>query len=813
MAAPRKLSALIKSYPDKARSTYSSSRVFCFVVWPTTHNSAIINHVNLRKENFNVKKFYLCATILISIIIILAGLFWSSGTAKATNVPVLYGYGLSQPQAVDYPSRPGHVYLITVDCLALQDLTDHPELFNEITGQAALGLMSVGVEGGLIADNTYASIGAGTPINATNTGAHGLNSRELLQDIPASEIFRQRTGLETPAGAVLQLDIARIKKINETNRYSGVPGLLGTVLQEHQVDVSVLGSADSNGKTARPVVALAMNKDGVVNSGDVSDNLLKYDPSFPGGVRTDYDKLLPLLLERHQHHGLTVVELGDLERLEVQGKYLEESILQAKRREALAGVTNLLTQLLGQMEREKDLLLLVSPTPRGEHVPGTNYVTPVLAAGCSIKPGLLTSPTTKRPGVVRNTDLAPTVLAYYQLNTPAQMYGRPLQAISIDQNLARLTSLYGQLELIYQSRSPVLHNYVLILLILVLLSLAAIFLPHNKVLVQSLKLMLLAIMTVPVSLLLVTLLPHDSFVILVLEIIALTLGITAAISLWMIRHDNVLEPFIIISLFTSLWILIDLFCGAPLQKQSLLGYDPIAGARFYGLGNEYMGVLLGSTIIGITALITRLTYYRRQAILAGTGLYFLITIYAIAAPEYGTNVGGAIAGAFAFLVTFLLLARVKFNYQTLLKTVGTVSILLLLLIIYDLQRPLESQSHIGRTAHLILQNGPGEMLNIIHRKLSMNIKLIKYTIWSRVFLASLASLVILFYRPIGVMQRIFSRYTDMYIGFIGVITASIVALIFNDSGVVAAATAMIFGAPPLLYLVICSQHSEMPKLK
>ncbi|KAF1085360.1 hypothetical protein SPSYN_01496 [Sporotomaculum syntrophicum] len=760
-----------------------------------------------------MKKSYLWAIMIISITIILTVFVWSSGTDKAAKVPAVYGYGLFQPEAVDYPSRPGHVYLITVDRLALQDLAGHPDLFNEITGQAALGLMSVGVEGGLTADNTYTSIGAGAPVNASDTGAHGLNNHELLQGIPAGEIFRQRTGLIAQADAVLQLDIARIKKINEANRYSAVPGLLGTLLQEQRVAVSVLGSADSNGKTARPVVALAMNKDGIVNSGDVSDNLLVYDPSFPGGMRTDYDKLLPLLLERHRHPGLTVVELGDLERLEVQGKFLEESVLQIKRREALAGVANLLTQLLGQMEREKDLLLLVSPTPRGEYLPDTNYVTPVLAAGCSITPGLLTSPTTKRPGIVRNTDLAPTILAYYQLNAPAQMYGRPLQVISTDQSLARLTSLYGQLELIYQSRSPVLHNYVLVLLILVLLSLAAIFLPHNKVLVQLLKPMLLAIMAVPVSLLMVTLLPHDSLVVLVLEIVTLTIGITAAISLRMVRHTNVWEPFIIISLFTSLCILIDLFCGAPLQKQSLLGYDPIAGARFYGIGNEYMGVLLGSTIIGITALITRFTTCSRKAILAGTGLYFIITLYAIAAPEYGTNVGGSLAGAFALLVTFLLLARVKFNFQTILKTVGSVGILLLLLIIYDLQRPLESQSHIGRTANLILQSGPVEMLNIIHRKLSMNIKLIKYTIWSRVFLASLASLVILFYRPIGVIQRIFSHYTDMYIGFIGVTTASIMALIFNDSGVVAAATAMIFGAPPLLYLVIRSLHSEIPAQK
>jgi len=158
------------------------------------------------------------------------------------------------------------------------------------------------------------------------------------------------------------------------------------------------------------------------------------------------------------------------------------------------------------------------------------------------------------------------------------------------------------------------------------------------------------------------------------------------------------------------------------------------------------------------------------------------------------------------MVTFLLLWGVRFNLKTLLKIAATVLFFLLTISIYDMQRPLESQSHIGRTVHLILQGGPAEIFNITARKFNMNIKLIKYTIWSRIFLASLASLAILFYRPVGVMQQISCQYACMYKGFIGVVTASVLALIFNDSGIVAAATAMIFGAPPLLYLVIRAQR-------
>ncbi len=111
------------------------------------------------------------------------------------------------------------------------------------------------------------------------------------------------------------------------------------------------------------------------------------------------------------------------------------------------------------------------------------------------------------------------------------------------------------------------------------------------------------------------------------------------------------------------------------------------------------------------------------------------------------------------------------------------------------------QSHIGRTASLILSGGVSEIINIISRKLAMNIKLIRYTIWSRIFLASLGCLALLFYRPSGVMELIRQKHPLLYKGLTGVLVGSILAFIFNDSGVVAAATAMIFAVYPMVYLI------------
>src|SRR5690606_39498352 len=48
---------------------------------------------------------------------------------------------------------------------------------------------------------------------------------------------------------------------------------------------------------------------------------------------------------------------------------------------------------------------------------------------------------------------------------------------------------------------------------------------------------------------------------------------------------------------TFLALLADTGAGAPLQQHAFLGNDRLGGARYYGVGYEYMGLLLGSGLL------------------------------------------------------------------------------------------------------------------------------------------------------------------------------------------------------------------------
>lgn len=719
--------------------------------------------------------------------------------------PVAPRWGEGVPAELIFPAQPGKVVLVLMDRTSIGDL-DNENLhhLNQLISGGAVGLVNSNTAGNNTPENTHATIGAGGPLLATGTSALSYSTADTVDGKPVADEYLRRTGHYPPADAVVQLAVARIHRINANTPYPSKPGALGQALVAAGLSTAVLGNSDNDQHPRRNGVLLAMDNQGVVTGGLVDDTLLTEDPHFPGGQRTDYDLMLQQFKQSYHDYDFIVLELGDLARIEDARDQFFDTVLARQRMVALQRIDTFLGQVLTVIEQEQDLLMIVAPTPGGQTLVQDNYLPPIILSGPGIQPGLLISPTTKRPGIIKSTDIAPTILTYYQLTQSAEFLGRAIRTLPGDNTVTALKTLQGELALTYKARPQMLKNYVLAQLVLIAVSLFFVF-KHPASGVNVLKPFLLAVMSVPLALLLLPLLPPASLMTLVFQLLALTALLT-----WLTivaSRNKSLDPFLFICSATAILILTDIMLGSPLMKTSILGYDPIVGARFYGIGNEYMGILLGSVIIGTTALIHR-GRGPRNLFLALTGFIFLFTLYAVASPALGTNVGGAIAGTGGFLVTMLMLLNIKITRRVLGLIGAGIAAVFLGLITYDLTRPMELQSHIGRQASLILADGPEEIGKIIYRKWEMNKKLIRYTIWSRVFLASLGALALLFYFPVGVMQSIREGYPDLYKGFIGVVVVSILAFLFNDSGVVAAATTMIFGAPPLIYLILAERRKE-----
>ncbi|MCI6457818.1 MAG: hypothetical protein MSA56_08960, partial [Clostridium sp.] len=112
------------------------------------------------------------------------------------------------------------------------------------------------------------------------------------------------------------------------------------------------------------------------------------------------------------------------------------------------------------------------------------------------------------------------------------------------------------------------------------------------------------------------------------------------------------------------------------------------------------------------------------------------------------------------------------------------------------------ESHLGGFVKQIIQTGPQAIFNTFGRKISMNLKLAKSSVWVNILLVGIAVIGIFIFRPSRHMKNISNKYPMIFKGFIASMVGCLITLLVNDSGIVAAATASIYILIPILIISI-----------
>ena len=102
-----------------------------------------------------------------------------------------------------------------------------------------------------------------------------------------------------------------------------------------------------------------------------------------------------------------------------------------------------------------------------------------------------------------------------------------------------------------------------------------------------------------------------------------------------------LERLLTVASATTGLLVVDLVTGARLQINTILGYSPVVGGRFAGIGNLGFAVLAAATLLAAT-LIVHLGG-RSLVIVAGVSLLFASVAVVDGAPWFGSDVGGTLA--------------------------------------------------------------------------------------------------------------------------------------------------------------------------
>lgn len=707
-----------------------------------------------------------------------------------------------------FAQRPARemVVMVTLEGVSLDQLAElNIPAFHSLVKSGAIGLMNNKTGGGQTLENNAVTIGAGTRGLGYEYAKYGFNARGRVNGEIGKRVFVRNMGIEVPDTAVVQTKLAAIRVLNSSQRYNIVPGLLGQLLQDAGVDVAVFGNSDQGEVPSRSSVTIAMNSQGWVADGDVGERTLIRDPRRPFGVRTNYDYLLESVKGQHEGRIFVVLEAGDSGRVEASRTELSPARYRHFKRLAVVECTRFVAALNDYLKTHADRYLLAVVVAAQESAAYENgdRLTPILLTGTGIAPGLLSSSGTKWAGLIANLDLAPTILQFFELEKDPRMIGTAVVTSPRPEPLRALTAMNDQIVATFTARRPVLVGYVYLVVLGVILAILS-FAFHGRPAMSAariskpecLKLLLIALMLVPVSLLaapaigIYHAIPSAAFV------AASALAAAYVLNRWM--KDSRLV-FAVTGVATAAALSADLLFGAPLMKKSILGYDPIGGSRFYGIGNEYTGVLIGGTLLGLYSLFDYISRFRwKQLLLAG--LVCAAVALLIGLPNYGTNFGGTAAALFGFGFA-LIKAREGTSLRRTLAVAGAcVIVVFMLMLAANLTLEPAKQSHIGRAFAQAQEGGPHVLLDIAIRKWSVNLHLMRYSIWTHAFISLIIGFAVLFYRPMDIVRRTLRKHPLMNAGFMGILVSTIVAMLTNDSGVVMAATALLYLTVPLMFM-------------
>ncbi|HEY3283861.1 MAG TPA: hypothetical protein VGN26_16465 [Armatimonadota bacterium] len=719
--------------------------------------------------------------------------------------------------------------------------------------------------------SAYLTLGAGTRCVAGLVSGGAFSPDEQWESGPASEVYLRRNLLSPEACQVLQLNPLHLEEANTGIGYTAHPGALGQLLRAAGLQAVVLGDADRPEEPHREAAMVAMDRLGIVGAAPgVGQELpapsfaTRYRAAAPFGRETSVRALAESVRRAAGPKvGLIVIDWGDAARLDDYRRWMTDTRYLDARARMLTDLDRLLGQLRRVLRPESDLLLLVSPHPGRESRTGFDLLAPVVASPASLLqraasgPGarggaplppplqgarpslagppvaavagpvgggaLLTSPTTRRRGIVANTDVAPTIASVLGLGEDPTIVGRPMVAQPVKGAVPAAQGLHGRLVAVEVQRRRALR-WVLETWRwgMVLLALWALFGGYRWV-TRAGRALGLVLLALPVVVLAGGGLPALSVAGYSALLVTGAIGL-AALAGVLERWTRVpLAGVLVLASLLVVGTIADGLRGFQAMPYTILSYSVMEGARYYGIGNEFMGCLIAAALLAASVLVARgsrrggpevrPTPWRWVA-----AALFGLTALVLAGPSWGAKFGGAITASLAFSFALLRFWNRPITRRLILGCFFSLVAVVTLVVLADLARGGQS-THVGRLVRSVQELGVGELLMVFQRKWAINLRLLMYSPWSRLMQLALLPCALYYWR--GALRTRLPAWTRppagegwppgaVGIGLTSILLAGLVAFLVNDAGVLAAATGLLYAPVGLVAweASVCGQ--ELP---
>ncbi len=676
-------------------------------------------------------------------------------------------------------SQPSSCLVIIANRLSIHD-SDEP-LFAAFLQKSAAALVAPACLGGRSEAAVFATASAGA--YSRGSGDYGLllNWNETYENDTAADVHLRRIGPPVATAGIVHLGLPAVVAANR--RVASPPDvwMLGQALRDAHVLRAAFGNSDAGESVSRVGAGLLSDAHGIIPVGDIGPRTLKVDSRSARGVTTDLDGFRADVLGALRSGAVVEVEYGDLDRIEAdRGEYTNAAYRIARKR-AVARLFSWVRSIRSDVPNVPILVLALVP-PLSDS--GTwNSLGLLIASGDAYGHSLLASNTTRTPGIVSTVDIAPTILDAVSVTKPRQMLGYAIrEASAYSQPLDRLKRWDLIVRLNEELQFPVLLGLGLLAgagaLVATWYLVGA---PNSHAWGRAAVLALAVVAWIPVILLIP--LDRPQWFAIVAPGVLVSLGAAAASG-----ERGRFLPMLIPAGCMLAGVAASAFGLADLVKTSALSSYQLHGLRFYGIGNEYMGC-----VIGAASAVPLWMAGRRQITLPPEVLavWFVFWALIIALPAFGANLGGAVAATVSFSLVFRALTGKRVTSASAAVALGTGVAAAIALAIIDALASGSHPTHMGMAAHSVLHGNGRDVLAAIQRKAFMNIGL-----WgrseTRIAALIFAAVFATWLRYRSALKAASKLPPVVTQGLIGLFYGALTALLFNDSGAVSIAFIVIY---------------------
>ncbi|KXI14414.1 hypothetical protein [Peptostreptococcus anaerobius] len=719
----------------------------------------------------------------------------------ATEMPIEKGE--VDPSADNNTAKnKGKVIVIDMNRVNMDNMSRFKSISGLIDKSAFIGQMNIRGDKGYDDRRNYASIGSTGRVNILPETR--ISFEKSTED--QKKIYQAATGTKA-----LNINLDNINFIDFYNQnkgeYKSSIGYLGQTLSSNGKKIGVLGNSDYYDSTGqfvknRDFCLAVMDSRGRIHDG-VLDGINKKKTNFPYGIGTDYKKLREETKRLYESSDLLFVELGDTFRLDEYKENLNKNTYAKMKRMVYSEANKYIASTL-KMAGDNDTIYIIGSFPSRLDYKNNRRLAPVIRIDKSEKgSGLLETSTTRRKGVIANIDLGVDILNRFGLKNKF-MNGRVIKSVPMENSFEYLQKDYKKIIAISSIRMSIINIYVTIIVASWIICALALWkkekIPqkHRGKVLNVLKEFVKLGLIMPLAFLTAPILQARTEPGVALSIIAATIVYYLAGRV-LFKNDDMKQICLFASAMIAI-IVVDSALYTPLMESNIMSYDPMIGARYYGIGNEYEGVTIGSAIIAFAILLEHKSIKRWMVV-----PFLLLVLFTSAYPAMGANVGGAISECVAYIVFILLIYDIKIDLKKALMILLATGGLVVAFAIADIALGLGS--HLGNFVNQILANGPMEIVNVFARKIEMNVKLAQTTVWVNILLAGLAILALIIFRPNKNFAAMKAKYPLIYKGYLSIMVGCIVTLFVNDSGIISSATDSIYLLIPIIIIMINEKMS------